>query len=106
MGECGAGGEGRGVLDLRLLCPVLSSKTQNASRPPTHSSDKTALTLPALCPLHKRINWAGLRDLTAITLLADMSQCLKLRFPPANFKVARAIKNIENFILHNSYKLP
>lgn len=106
VGECEAGREGRGVLDLRLLCPALSSKTQNASRPPTHSSDKTALTLPALCPLHKRINWTGLRDLTTITLLADMGQCLKLSFPPANSKVTPVLKNTENFIMHNSHKFP
>lgn len=64
QGRCGGRG---GVPDLRLLCPILSPKTQNDSRPPAHLSDNTARKLPALCPLHKRINWAGLRDLTAIT---------------------------------------
>lgn len=63
MGRAGAGRGGSGgrrsrknILDLRLLCPVLSPKTQNSSRPPAHLSDNTAPKLPELCPLHKRIN--------------------------------------------------
>ena len=61
--DCGQEGEvvvvgevGRIFLTSRLLCPVLSPKTQNSSRPPAHLSDNTAPKLPELCPLHKRIN--------------------------------------------------
>ena len=82
------GESGKNILDLRLLFPVLSPKTQNSSRPLAHLSDKTAPKLPELCPLQKRINWAGLRDLTAITSLANTGQGLILKFTPANSEVS------------------
>lgn len=91
------------TLDYSVLSSLSKLKCLTST---THSSDNTVPKLPTLCPLHKSINWGGLRDLTAITSLANTGQCLKLRFPPANSIVSPALKILQNFILNNSYKLP
>lgn len=77
----------RGIVSFTLSRSI--PQNSNASLMFASSSIYSAvLKLPNLCPLHKRINWAGLEDFTAVTSLIDIGQCLNLRFSPANSKVS------------------